>query len=75
MLDADGSNQSFQLLLDLMQRGDTFILIFVAYYDSLKDFLIKHGFKENLDFINGRHMIPRNQDGLLEPDKVAIYNM
>ena len=75
MLDADGSNQSFQLLLDLMQRGDTFTLIFIAYYDSLKDFLIKHGFKENLDFINGRHMIPRNQDGLLEPDKVAIYNM
>lgn len=75
MLDADVSNQSFQLLLDLMRRGDVFLLTFVAYYDSLKDFLLKHGFKENEDFINGRHMIPRNQDGILEPDRIAIYYM
>ena len=75
MLDADGSNQSFQLLLDLMRRGDVFLLTFVAYYDSLKDFLLKRGFKENVDFINGRHMLPREQDGILEPDRIAIYNM
>ena len=75
MIEAGNSNQKLREIFDLMRHGDKFLLVFVSYYESLRDFLIQCGFKENEHFIDGRHMIPREQDGILEPDRVAIYYM
>ena len=75
MCEAGGSNQHLRKLFDLMKDGDSVLFIFVPYYQSIRDFLLSCKFTEGEHFIDGRYMLSRDQDGILEPDRIAIYDM
>ena len=55
-------DQSVHLLLSSMKKSKSkkLFFIFVVYYDNLRDFLIKQGFIEGRDFINGNVFFQKN---------------